>query len=162
MATTKPRITITLTDRQHEVLKSISDSSGQSMSSVVSEVLEPSMPVLERMAATFQHLKRAKDADKARVVRAMEDAQDVFEPLANQASDQLDLFLKSLEASYPINAEPIAVKAAPGRPKTPPTNRGVTPHLSKAPKPLQGKGGRGFSRPPVSKNSRTSKGGAKP
>ena len=43
MATTKPRITVTLTERQHEVLRTISDCGGQPMSRFISELLELSL-----------------------------------------------------------------------------------------------------------------------
>ena len=48
--TSKPHITITLTHRQHEILRSISDSRGCSMSGIVSDLITDSQPVLERMA----------------------------------------------------------------------------------------------------------------
>lgn len=49
--TSKPRITITLTHRQHEILRSISDSRGCSMSGIVSDLITDAQPVLERMLA---------------------------------------------------------------------------------------------------------------
>ena len=59
MATTKPRITITLTQRQHEVLKTIADSGGSTMSGMLGEFIESAMPTFERMAATFQQVRKA-------------------------------------------------------------------------------------------------------
>ena len=53
MATTKPRITITLNDTSYAVLKAISECSGQPMSTFVTEMLDSARPTLERMAATF-------------------------------------------------------------------------------------------------------------
>ena len=97
MATTKPRITITLSKRQHEVLSSISDSSGQAMSTLIVEVLELSMPVFERMAATFQQLKRQTDVQRARVAEAMDEAQKALDPIAQSALDQFDLFLAKVD-----------------------------------------------------------------
>ena len=67
MATSKPRITITLNHRQYEVLKAISDCSNQPMSAFISELLEESLPVLERMAESFRKDQsgpgRAKETD---------------------------------------------------------------------------------------------------
>lgn len=71
MATSKPRITVTLTKRQHDVLKVISECGGNSMSAFIQEMLELSLPTLERMAATFQKLKASQDIERARVVAKM-------------------------------------------------------------------------------------------
>ena len=119
MATIKPRITVTLEKRQHDVLHSISESTGQSMSAMVSEVIELSMPVFERMAVTFQQLKNQSDKQKAEMAAAMDRAQDQLEPIAQAALDQFDLFLTKVE------------KTAIPKPQKPPiTNRGGNSNLS--------------------------------
>jgi hypothetical protein len=64
MPTSKPRITITLTEEQHAILRRISAAGGQSMSSVISEFMLTAQPALERMAATLQRLKQDRDADR--------------------------------------------------------------------------------------------------
>ena len=73
MATTKPRITVTLTHRQHELLKAISDATGSSMSAYVSDLLESCEPVLERMATTMQKLRQLNTQRKASVVAALDE-----------------------------------------------------------------------------------------
>ncbi|HET7060708.1 MAG TPA: hypothetical protein VFI43_00855 [Nitrosospira sp.] len=67
MPTSKPRITITLTEYQHAILRRISESSGRSMSGVISEFMLAAQPTLERMAHTFQQLKQDRDEDHQRV-----------------------------------------------------------------------------------------------
>ena len=57
MATTRPRITVTLTKRQYDVLKAISEYGGETMSYFVGDLIEQSLPVLERMAETFRKIK---------------------------------------------------------------------------------------------------------
>ena len=141
MATSKPRITVTLSERQHQVLKIISDCGGQSMSSLLGELIEVSLPTFERMANTFQKLSQVKTAERAKMLQAMDEAQSALEPIANAAVDQFDLFLGRIEAA--VEDAPGDAAGAPGAAATaasaPTTNRGVTPTVAKQPKPRQAK-----------------------
>jgi hypothetical protein len=67
MPTSKPRITVTLTEEQHAILRKISAAGGQSMSGVISEFMLMAQPTLERMAVALQQLKQDTDADRQRV-----------------------------------------------------------------------------------------------
>ena len=96
MATQKPRITVTLTQRQHDVLRSISESSGQPMSAFLSEMLEVSMPTIERMAVTFQKIKQAQSVERDKYLQSMDETQTVLEGIAQQAMGQFDLFLAAV------------------------------------------------------------------
>lgn len=130
MATTKPRITVTLTKRQHDVLKVISECGGRSMSAFISEMLELSLPTLERMAATFQKIKASQDIERARVVEALDEAQSALEPIAMAAIGQFDLFLGKVGAAADVGrvSPPAAALAQGGGISQPPSaNRGVTP-----------------------------------
>lgn len=138
MATTKPRITVTLTQRQHDVLRVISDCGGSSMSAFISEILEQSLPVLERMAESFRKIKAAQDEQKKRIIADLDHAQAEVEPVLEQVLGQFDLFMSRVEraagaaaADSARGAAAAAVDAAP----TPVTNRGVTPSPSRPPKP---------------------------
>lgn len=138
MPTTKPRITITLTERQHEVLRSLSASSGQSMSAYVVEFLEMALPTLERMAVAMQAISNSKGAQLGQIRDQLDQAQAVFEPLAALAVAQSDLFWGRIEGAAqtgtptePATASGMAAKRAP----SPPTNRGVTPTPGKPLKP---------------------------
>lgn len=102
MATMKPRITITLNERQHAVLRSISENSGQSMSAFVGEVLEQALPILERMAETFRKIKTAQDVHRARIASELEEAQAAVEPIVAQAIGQFDLFSQRIEAAMDV------------------------------------------------------------
>ena len=152
MATTKPRITVTLTERQHEVLKIISDCGGQSMSSLLGELIEVSLPTFERMANTFQRLHQAKTSERAKMIEAFDQAQAVLEPIAAEALDQFDLFLERIEgASGAVTHAPRGAGAsAPDAPATPLTNRGVTPTEGKGRKGRQAKASSPFSSKKVS------------
>jgi hypothetical protein len=67
MPTSKPRITVTLTEYQHAMLRRISDAGGRSMSGVISEFMIAAQPTLERMAYAFHQLKQDRDVDHQRV-----------------------------------------------------------------------------------------------
>ena len=104
MPTSKPRITITLTDHQHALLRKISDAGGQSMSAIVSEFMVVAQPTLERMAAAFQQLKQDRESDQRRIIEMFSELQSgsenstpsALKPLAPFApSSQMDLTLGS-------------------------------------------------------------------
>ena len=136
MATTKPRINVTLEQRSYDVIKSISETSGRPMSSFISELLEGAMPTLERMAVTFQKIKQAQDGDRARFLETIDEAQAEIEPVVMEAIGQFDLFMGKIDAAVEGKARggaadtAVPATAAP----IPRTNRGVTPI---GPKPLQ-------------------------
>jgi len=142
MPTIKPRITVTLSERQHAVLRSLSKNSGQSMSAYICEFLELALPTLERMAATMQALAQSRDGEMQRVREQLDEAQRVFEPVAMAVVAQADMFLERVElAAGAGGAGATNVPAAGASP--PPTNRGVTPTPAKPlkPKPRAASGG---------------------
>ena len=135
MATTKPRITVTLTKRQHEVLRSISENSNQPMSTFISEMLEAALPTLERMAVTFQRVKEAQQAARTRFLDSMDRAQAAIEPVFLNAVGQFDLFLASIEEAVGAGSTDARERAGvpvPTAPSAPATNRGATPRKGKA------------------------------
>lgn len=137
MATTKPRITITLTEHQHDVLKSISAASGSSMSSLAGELIEVSLPALERMANTFQKLRNAHTIERAKMVEAMEESLAVLEPIAAAAVDQFDLFLGVIDdaAGGAADGSTATADAPHAATFAPATNRGATNPKAKPRKP---------------------------
>ena len=138
MASSKPRITVTLTPRQHEVLKSISESGGSSMSALLGELIEVTMPTLERMAHTFKKLRQAQTIERAKMVEAMDESLAILEPIAASAIDQFDLFLGKIEqgidAPGPQRSED--TDAATTAPAAPITNRGATTPRAKPRNPV--------------------------
>ena len=105
MATSKPRITITLNHRPYEVLKAISDCSNQPMSAFISELLEESLPVLERMAESFRKIKAAQAEQKKRIADELEQAQAGVEPILEQVLGQFDLFMSLVETAAGAGGE---------------------------------------------------------
>lgn len=162
MTTKKPRITITLEPYPYEVLRSMSESSGQTMSGIITGMVDMSLPVLERMAATYQQVKRSGDIERGRIAEAMQEAQDAFEPLVMSRIAQQDLFLMRSPVAASVEAsgrnpegrapEPIAAAASP------PTNRGVTPDRTNNLQPKNGKGLKGVLKKQVSKKVDVSNG----
>jgi uncharacterized protein (DUF1778 family) len=145
MPTQKPRLSITLTERQRDVLQAVATCGGSSMSSVVSDMIELSMPVLERLAVSLQQLKKATQVDQGKLVQALDQAQTALEPLAAGAAEQFEMYMVQFdEATGRKDAcgagafRPVAEAAAP------PTNRGVTPTSGKAGKSLLSKRKKGF------------------
>lgn len=141
MATTKPRITVTLTKRQHEVISSIAQMGGGSMSAFIGEMLESALPTLERMAATFQKVKQAQDRERSRIIESMDRAQTALEPVVMEAVGQFDLFLGRIEeaAGVSVDGKRSAATDTPSDHLAPATNRGATPTGAKSRKPVQSK-----------------------
>lgn len=140
MATTKPRITVTLTKRQHEVISAIAQLGGGTMSGFIGEMLESALPTLERMAATFQKVKQAQDQERGRFLASMDRAQAALEPVVMEAVGQFDLFLGRIEAAAgdSDSARAGAADSADAA-DAPTTNRGATPRKAKTAKPTAAK-----------------------
>ena len=131
MATKKPRITITLNPNTYGVLKVISDCGDKTMSGFVSEMLDAAIPTLERMAATFQAIKNAQDAERQKFLSSIDRAQAALEPAVIQAVGQFDLFLGRIEEAAAAvetdgaRATPASPPLAASNPR--PVTRGSTP-----------------------------------
>lgn len=159
MATTKPRITITLNDQTYAVLRAISECGGQPMSTFVAEMLDSARPTLERMAATFQKIKAAQDAERARFLENIDEAQAAIEPVVMEAMGQFDLFLGRIDKAVDgigdrdaCGAGALAASTAAAG-KSPPTNRGDTPMEGKRLQAKRGKASKPVSRSKVSKKT---------
>lgn len=153
MATTKPRITVTLEPRVYELLRIISQSSSQSMSAFVGDLLASSVPVFERMAVTFQQVAQVSQQQRQQIADAVDDAQRSLEPVMQQVIGQYDIFLEQAgltpdagqreggDAATRDALQRARVAAAPtARPRT---NRGATNPAPKALKPKSGKASKG-------------------
>lgn len=143
MATTKPRITITLTERQYAVLRKMSDSSGQPMSGFITDLIEAALPTMEKISGTFQQIRSFQDDRKMKVLAAMDEAQAAFEPLIDYLLTNAGIALdKGLEAEQKILSEERSerTKKISAKAVTTSTNRGVTPQVTNSPKPRRVKG----------------------
>ena len=104
MATKKPRLTITLDPALSESLRRLSELTGNSQSSLISEMLSGSGPVFEKMITVLEAAQVAKDAIKGRITRGLDDAQGKFEQalgLAFDGFDDIDAALKQMAEAAP-------------------------------------------------------------
>ena len=115
------------------------------MSTFVTEMLDSARPTLERMAVTFQKIKRAQDAERARFLESVDDAQSALEPVVMETLGQFDLFMGKIDRA--IEGMGVGGTCEAGAPtplpsaaaESPPTNRGDTPTRAHASKPKNGK-----------------------
>jgi hypothetical protein len=122
------------------------------MSAFIGELLEQSLPVLERMAESFRKIKAAQDEQKKRIVEELDQAQAEVEPVLEQVLGQFDLFMAKIEraAGAAPDGSVATPAAAPAAASTPVTNRGVTPSPSHPPKRPRRKASEAISSPKVS------------
>lgn len=125
MSTTRPRITVTLTDHQHAVLKRMSELSGSSMSYIVCDFLDTALPMLERVVVAMQAASQASQEVKDGLVQSFTKAEQEILPELSRMMGQLDMLLEPVPAAGSAQAGP-AVGSGTRRRKDPPTsNRGV-------------------------------------
>ena len=117
MATKNPRLTITLKPELSEHFRRLSDLTGQSQSSIISELLAGSEPVLERMIRVLEAAGAAKGAIRGRGARGLDDAQQQLEGVLDIACGGFDSVLQELES--------VAESAPDSGGLTPISNRGV-------------------------------------
>jgi len=127
MATNKPRITVTLEPRVYEVLRAISDNSGQSMSYFISDMLSTNYPIFERMAVSFQRIASQRELHKREIGETLQDAESALAPLLEQAIAQFDMFTSKVEGVLGVQ------EAVP----TPLSNRGVRNDQTDSKKPIK-------------------------
>lgn len=116
MPTVNPRLQITLTPPQHELLKRLAKLQGRSASSVVTELLGEMFPVLERIAVVLQAAVRAKDSMTEGLREATQQAERDTRPFLAGALGQLDLLAMDFEraAGPSANAAVAASRPAAG------------------------------------------------
>lgn len=117
MATKNPRLTITLKPELSAHFRRLSELTGQSQSSIISELLAGSESVLERMIRVLEAAEAAKGAIRGRVARGLDDAQQQLEGVLGIACGGFDSVLKDLEA--------VPKTGGAGGALTPISNRGV-------------------------------------
>lgn len=121
MATTKPRLTITLEPHTHLVISTLAKLQGGSKSKVITDLLDSVVPVLERTARVLQMAEAAQTSVTQDMKTAFEDSEKKLEKMINQAMGEME----TLEDFF--SGEPVSEHAQP-----PYSNRGVrskpTPH----------------------------------
>lgn len=128
MATDKPRITITLTNEQHEVLKRLSVLQKAPMSRIVCDLLEEVTPVLSNIADSLEIAVRAQAGVRANIKRAAEEAEEDLRPLVEYAKNQFDMFASELSRMV----DGVAPDAGDGRGTAPATGASPRPVITGA------------------------------
>jgi len=121
MPATNPRISVTVTPSVEAVLSRLSAATGQSKSSFIAELLESSMPVLERMATVIEAAQHAKDTLKSQTVKDMEEAESRLHDILGVTMDIFD------ESTAPILEEAERVQRRAARSQTVRRGRAATP-----------------------------------
>lgn len=118
MPTSKPRLQVTLTTAQHELLMRLAKLQGRSMSSIVSELFEQVLPVLERVAVVLQAAVRAQESMKQGLRESTEQAERDLRPHVAAALGQLDLLQMDAErASRPPEKDAAGGRSAAAGPR---------------------------------------------
>lgn len=98
MATTKPRITISLEEQDYAVLKRLYTLNGVPMSRTVSELVAMLTPVLGRMADNLEAVAKADEETRQKIVESLEKHFVAVNGACNIAMKNLDEFSDSLDA----------------------------------------------------------------
>jgi hypothetical protein len=123
MPTVKPRITITLTEQQHAVLSSLAGLQKVSMSSIVVDLLDTTLPVLERLVAVLHNASVAPQHLLDELRRTAQSAENEVSGMAPVVLGLLDE-LRDLSEGAEDGTRLRGTSPVPeGRPPT--SNRGV-------------------------------------
>lgn len=130
MPTKRPRVTVVMPVEMYGVLCGMKEVTGQSVSSLIVELLEVSVPSLQRLVDAFRPIKAAQLADRERISAALLQAQEDLQPLVQQAFSTWDSVHDVIEGAVGAamatpgaparQSEPARASAAPA------TNRGGT------------------------------------
>jgi hypothetical protein len=137
MATTKPRITITLEPHRHELLRRLAEYQGVSMSAIVADLVESVSPVLERVCVAIESARKAQEGVRENLVRVAEESERALMPHLEAAIGQLDIFLGQCEqAGQQAEEEAVAVAAVRGARKRPRAGVAATADDGQDPRPV--------------------------
>jgi hypothetical protein len=129
MPTTKPRITITLSQHQHDLLGAMANAQKVSMSSIVVELLDTAVPVLERVMELINAAKRAPKEAIEELKRSLDRAEEGLVGMQAEALGQLDLLVREAgdmgEARSGTPRAAASVTQLPAVKRPPTSNRGV-------------------------------------
>lgn len=105
MPTANPRIQLTLRPERHDLLKRLAALQGVSMAAVVSDILDPAYPVLERVCVVLEAAERAKESSRDGMREAMAKAEAELMPHLVQAVDQFDMFMGEVAKPAGVNLD---------------------------------------------------------
>lgn len=91
MATSKPRITVSLTPETYELIRRLSYAQHVSMSSVVSEMMDMVIPSLERVVGVFEAAMSVPKQERSNILRMASKAQISLESALQEMEEELAL-----------------------------------------------------------------------
>ena len=98
MATTKPRITISLEEQDYAVLKRLCTLNGVPMSRTVSELVAMLTPVLGRMADNLEAVAKADEETRSRIAESLEKHFFSVNKIYGEVVKSLDCFSEELDS----------------------------------------------------------------
>lgn len=125
MATSKPRITITIEPDDYAVLQRMARLQRRSMSRIVTELLHEVAPVLSRVADALEASEKAQEGMKAAIRQSSEQSLQDMLPLVARILGQFDQFAGELERLAVSEPEP-CLDAGHGEAAPRPAQGGVT------------------------------------
>lgn len=75
----KPRLTLSITEEDLAVLRKVSELSGSPMSSIVSNLIELSLPMLQNQIKTLQRVKNEQDRHKSLITQIFDSSTQLDE-----------------------------------------------------------------------------------
>lgn len=137
MPTPNPRISVTLPPSLAAILRELSALTGNSQSALISELLETSKPIFERMVTVLRAAASVKDEGLSEFVADLQAAESrMTEQFGLPVIEEFDAAMRPLldhaeavkRRRGRIARGTSATGAGDGAPLAPMSNRGVTPH----------------------------------
>tara|TARA_R110002072_G_C7914162_1_gene530568 strand:- start:1225 stop:1719 length:495 start_codon:yes stop_codon:yes gene_type:complete len=128
MATTKPRLTITLEPHTHLVISTLAGLQGYSKSKVITDLLDAVVPVLERTARLLQMAETAQTTVTRDMKNSFEESEKKLHTMLNMAMSelvQLEETISKSEDDSSETAHSVADDGSRSETQPPYSNRGV-------------------------------------
>lgn len=114
MATTKPRVAVTLDEHTHSVIARLAELQGRSRGSVIAELLDEVAPTLGRTVALLEAAASAPEQVKAGLRAVVEGVHQDLVAAAGDGIGQMDMLLALIEGEK-VEANPHVVTRGSGR-----------------------------------------------
>ena len=118
MPTAKPRVNVTLSVEDFELLSTLAKQQKRSRADMLRDLFQTIRPVLERVAVVTEAALRAQSTAKSGLIASAEKTEAELLPLMQQALGQFDMFLADVERQAGASGGQ-APEALPPPPRTP-------------------------------------------
>ena len=98
MPTAKPRVNVTLSVEDYELLSKLATQQKRSRADMLRDLFQTIRPVLERVAVVTEAALRAQATARQGLVQSAEKAEAELLPMVQQALGQFDLFIADVQA----------------------------------------------------------------